>query len=305
MSLALYVQCAVFTHGAFLLLVLFLLVVGFCINSKEGDFKKMIATPMYMLFPMHFSKFGLSAGQQNRVKFYASSVAVRLLCCAAFWGVFWTQSADVRQILASGCPDLAAWAFDGVEPEHTWEVDWDWVRGDCLRLPAFLRDACNHNFERRYADGVQFSPQRYVSCLQHRSPLLHNICLTEACSCQVLLDMYDWLRVAHDQVQSDYNYEEKDRVWVHLAQGWETSLMALLFFLRFRLRSGCFAAWFFPNSWGWHNISVATMGLSGCWEQLSKTQSWEIRYITSPSSWHHKLRKKKSRLLASNICSYT
>ena len=168
MSLALYVQCAVFSHGAFLLLVLFLLVVGFCINSKEGDFKKMLATPMYMVFPMYFSKFGLSAGQQNRVKFYASSVAVRLLCCVAFWAVFWTQSADVKQMVASGCPVLAAEVLiDGVEPENTLEVDW--VRGDCSRMPAFLLDACNSNYE-RYLPGASFSPQKYVSCLQHRSP---------------------------------------------------------------------------------------------------------------------------------------
>ena len=226
MSLALYVQCAVFTQGAFLLLVLFLLVVGFCINSKEGDFKKMIATPMYMLFPMHFSKFGLSAGQQNRVKFYASSVAVRLLCCAAFWGVFWTQSGDVRQMVASGCPRLAAWVFV-VEPEYTSEVDWD--SGDCSRMPAFLLDACNSNSELLADGGYFFSPQKYASCLQHRSPLLHNICLTEACSCQVIRDMYEWIELAHVQVQSNYDYEETDRVFFHVAQGWETSLMALLY----------------------------------------------------------------------------
>ena len=227
MSLALYVQCAVFTQGAFLLLVLFLLVVGFCINSKEGDFKKMIATPMYMLFPMHFSKFGLSAGQQNRVKFYASSVALRLLCCAAFWAVFWTQSAGVKQMVASGCPRLAAWVFDVVEPENTEEVDW--VRGDCSRMPAFLRDACNTNHERARTDGFSFSPQKYVMCLQHRSPLLGNLCVTEACSCQVLWDMYEWVNVAHEQVQSNYNFQETMQVWVHVAQGWETSLMALLY----------------------------------------------------------------------------
>ena len=226
MSLALYVQCAVFTHGAFLLLVLLLLVVGFCINSKEGDFKKMIATPMYMVFPMHFSKFGLSARQQNRVKFYASSVAVRLLCCAAFWAVFWTQSADVRQMVASGCPFLARSLY-GLEESYPHV---DWVRDDCLRMPAFLLDACNTNHEQGRSDGRYFSPPRYVSCLQHRSPLLGNLCVTEACSCQVLSDMYDWIEVAQDQVTSDYDWEERWRVFVHVAQGWDTSLMALLYF---------------------------------------------------------------------------
>ena len=238
MSLALYVQCAVFTQGAFLLLVLFLLVVGFCINSKEGDFKKMIATPMYMLFPMHFSKFGLSAGQQNKVKFYASSVAVRLLCCAAFWGVFWTQSGDVRQMVASGCPGLAEWVFDVVEPESTEEVGW--VRGDCSRMPAFLLDACNDIFDQRWSPGFFWSPQKYVMCLQHRSPLLQNVCLTEACSCQVVWDMYEWVDVAHAQVQSDYNFQEISQVFIHVAQGWGTSLMALLY-----LPSTSLALWLF------------------------------------------------------------
>ena len=242
MSLALYVQCAVFTRGAFLLLVLFLLVVGFCISSKEGDFKKMIATPMYMVFPMHFSKFGLSARQQNRVKFYASSVAVRLLCCAAFWAVFWTQSGDVKQILASGCPRLAALLFfDGVFPESTEEVDW--VRGDCSRMPAFLLDACNTNYERGDTDGYFFSPPRYVSCLEHRSPLLHNICVTEACSCQVFLDMNGWL---HEQVQSNYKRQEITQVWVHVAQGWETSLMALLYLPSVSLVSWLFCSLTLP-----------------------------------------------------------
>ena len=232
-SLALYVQCAVFTHGAFLLLVLLLLVVGFCINSKEGDFKKMMATPMYMVFPMHFSKFGLSARQQNRVKFYAFSVAVRVLCCVAFWGVFWTQSGDVRQMVASGCPVLAARVYDGVElfePEYTWweEVDY----GECSRMPAFLLDACNRiqdeigNRNILPIVGMYFSPQNYVSCLEHRSPLLHNICLTEACSCQVLFDMNEWLAAAQEQVQSDYDVR---RAFVHVAHGWETSLMALIY----------------------------------------------------------------------------
>ena len=232
-SLALYVQCAVFTHGAFLLLVLLLLVVGFYINSKEGDFKKMIATPMYMVFPMYFSKFGLSARQQNRVKFYASSVAVRVLCCVAFWAVFWTQSGDVRQMVASGCPVLAAWLFDGVEPFEPVEYTVDRVREDCSRTPPFLLDACNRNQDIVEHNGgyvgMYFSPQKYLSCLQHRSPLLHNICLTEACGCEVLFNMYAWLEVVHDQVQSTYNYEKRAETWVHVAQGWEASLKALIY----------------------------------------------------------------------------
>jgi len=41
--------------------------------------------------------------------------------------------------------------------------------------------------------------------------------------------MYQWLEVAHVQVQSNPDNEETERVFVHVAQGWETSLMALLY----------------------------------------------------------------------------
>ena len=262
MSLALYVQCAVFSHGAVLLLVLFLLVVGFCIGGKEGDFKKMIATPMYMLFPMHFSKFGLSARQQNRVKFYASSVAVRLLCCAAFWGVFWTQfAADVLQLAASGCPGLVAarWTLDEgwflqltLEMEH-WS---DWVRDDCSKMPAFLVDACNSNeefIEEGNYGAYFFSPQTYVSCLRNRSPLLHNMCLTEACVCQVLLDMSRGFEGAHEQIVGDldqHNMEEAFRILAHIAQGWETSVKTLIYFPSISLAVWLFCSLILPQVLG-------------------------------------------------------
>ena len=243
MSLAIYVQCAVFSHGAFLLLVLLLLVVGFCINSKEGDFKKMLATPMYMVFPMYFSKFGLSARQQNRVKFYASSVAVRLLCCVAFWAVFWTQiAADVMQLAASGCPSLVAGLWNR---DQEWfaqlnleqELWLDWVRDDCSKMPAFLVDACNSNHDMLEQTSSSpattvWSPQTYVSCLRNRSPLVHNICMCEVCLCQVLSNM-SWVFVgAHEQIVGDLDQDNMDEaVWIfaHVAQGWETSLKALIY----------------------------------------------------------------------------
>ena len=243
MSLALYVQCAVFTHGAFLVLVLLLLVVGFCIASKEGgDFKKMIATPMYMVFPMCFSKFGLSERQHNRVKFYVSSVAMRLLCCVAFWAVFWTQSADVRQLIASGCP-LLAYDVWGVDPKNGTEP---WVSDDCLGMPAFLLGACKDNrawldwFDHHGAwETAFFSPQLYTSCLEHRSALLHNICMTEACLCEMLHDIVGWSR-ATVGVELGHLHSLDFGRQVHFVHSWETSLLTLIY-----LPSISLALWLF------------------------------------------------------------
>ena len=242
MSLALYVQCAVFTHGAFLLLVLFLLLVGFCINSKQGDCKQMMATPMYLVFPMYFSKIGLSERQHNRVKFYASSVAARIFCCVIFWGVFWTQmSGDVRQLSASACPGLAKhfWHYDEVDLKFRNYSGW--VRGDCSTMPAFLLDACNRNedwIEQIYGDLDRvFSVQQYVSCLRDRSFFLQNICISQACMCEMLLNIEN----TYVQRLAGYHYEVMGEEWNHwldaedesvfsLTQGWATSLKTLLYF---------------------------------------------------------------------------
>ena len=250
MSLAIYVRCAVFTHGAFLLLVLFLLVVGFCINSKEGDFKKMIATPMYMVFPMYFSKFGLSERQQARVKFYASSVAVRLLCCVTFWAIFWTQmSADIRQVAVSGCP-LAAydhWGGEDLKAEvDRWVASWsdeaeeEWTFGDCSKMPAFLGDVCNSIQDdvsifaeadrARFVAGKKFAPTNYVSCLVNRSPLLRNICMTEACVCQMLSDIEVLLDNSYSISIGSKVEDIVPRNTRDLVQGWETSFKILLYF---------------------------------------------------------------------------
>ena len=251
MSLALYVQCAIFTHGAFLLLVLFLLVVGFCINGKEGDFKKMIATPMYMVFPMNFSKFGLSDRQCNRVKFYASSVAVRILCCVAFWYVFWRQmSADISELAVSGCPLLAyrLWGGDHVD---VYELQGTIGREDCSVMPAFLLDACNSNQEtmafeaagqrvRADSAATYFSPRQYKSCLLHRSPLLHNTCMTQACVCQIIFDLAGWIGQVYTSVGRDPVFALDDPNFHRIVQGWETSLLALLY-----LPSISLALWLF------------------------------------------------------------
>ena len=220
MSLALYVQCAVFSHGAVLLLVLFLLVVGFCINGKEGDFKKMIATPMYMVFPMHFSKFGLSAPQQNRVKFYASSVAVRLLCCVAFWGVFWTQlEADLTG--GQGCSQY-------------WGLQYS--SDDCGRMPAFLVDACNLNLEtsQREKTWEYFSPHAYESCLNDRSLLLQNICITQACQCQIFIDFTQTWETSSS----------------HFAPVWETVVAIILYFPSTSLALWLFCSLILPQVLG-------------------------------------------------------
>ena len=228
MSLALYVQCAVFTHGAFLLLVLFLLGVGFCINSKLGDEKKMMATPMYLVFPMNFSKFGLSGRQHNRVKFYASSVAVRLLCCVAFWGVFWTQmGADLTG--GQGCSQY--WP-GSINPWREWSSD------DCRRMPAFLVDACNLNLERahrEWTDGWEyFSPHIYAECLNHRSLLLQNICITQACQCQIFMDFTQ-------------TWETSSK---HFAQVWETIVKILLYFPAISLALWLFCSLILPQVLG-------------------------------------------------------
>ena len=226
-------QCAVFTRGAFLLLVLFLLVVGFCINSKEGDFKKMIATPMYMLFPMHFSKFGLSGRQHDAVRFYASSVALRLLCCVAFWAVFWTQmAADIRQLPLSGCPSLVFGLY-GLDEEWLLQFEreqWEWVDGECSKMPAFLVDACNSNQDvigagQGTARGFAPSPRDYESCLD-RSPLLHNICISKACVCQMVLHSESWIL---DVYVSVVGVEEASKGYRNLIFGWEISLKALIY----------------------------------------------------------------------------
>lgn len=263
MSLALYVQCAVFTHGAFLLLVLLLLGVGFCINSKEGGFKKMIATPMYMVFPMYFSKFGLSERQRNAVRFYACSVAVRLLCCVVFWAVFWTQSADVRQMVASGCPGWVSevWGGDQIEmPVDGWDMLV--VRSDCSMMPAFLLDDCNSNQDALavggggmvYAAGLayDFSPQQFESCLQHRSPLLHNICTTQACVCQIIRDAILRTMEVYTSVGRDHsqNSEERDSVIFGIVQVWEISLKTLVYLPSISLAFWLFCSLILPQLLG-------------------------------------------------------
>ena len=230
MSLALYVQCAVFTHGAFLLLVLFLLGFGFCINSKLGDQKKMMATPMYLVFPMNFSKFGLSGRQHNRLKFYASSVAVRLLCCVAFWYVFWTQI---------GAHDLT-----GGQGCSTYDSGWiigrpAWTSGDCQRMPAFLADACNLNLERAQSEVTDgnwqyFSPHIYTSCLNHRSLFLQNICITQACQCQIFTDFTQ-------------TWEASSK---HFAPVWETVVKILFYFPSVSLALWLFCSLILPQVLG-------------------------------------------------------
>ena len=197
---------------------------------------------MYLVFPMCFSKIGLSERQHNRVKFYASSVAARLFCCVTFWGVFWTQmSGDVRQLSASGCPDLHFWHYDEVDPKF---INYSgWVRGDCSRMPAFLLDACNRNqdlIEYPYEFGQYFSVQQYVSCLRDRSFFLQNICISEACMCEMLWD----IRGTYNQRLARFHYQVMGEEWndwndwrdakaesvFSMTQGWATSLKTLLYF---------------------------------------------------------------------------